>query len=99
MLGRCTASQIAAASLASFFAPSKDFSHRLKKHIHHSCVGPRQKQADIFAGCRTDGTIHIKVFVAGLRDDSRAYAFAAPVFSDYWLKPKPPFIKEKHRCL
>jgi len=36
--------------------PAKGFLHRFKKYSHHGCVGPRQKQTDIFAGCRTDYT-------------------------------------------
>ena len=74
----------------------KSFLHRLKKHIHHGSIDPRQKQTDIFTGCRINSTIHVKIRIAGLYCGNLPDSFSSPEFSCYWLKPEPPFIKEKY---
>ena len=78
-------------------AAIKGFLHRLKKHIHHGCIDPRQKQTDIFASRGIDSTIHVKIRIACLHRGNRPDTFSPPEFPYCWLKPKSPFIKEKYR--
>ena len=64
--------------------------------VHHRCVDPGQKEADLLAGQRAYRAVNIEVLVARPYNGRWAHALARPAPPDHRLEAKAPFVKEKN---